>query len=299
MSMKQKIIIGEGQYEKILKYLKEGYNFGDYDDLDWFDAFLTIFKSWIKKNKGEQFLKYPVLLLAKKFGNEFISDLFTEDELRQYNLIDYHGDLIELTRWNIQNVVKGAVQKGIYELPSLAQEEKFTEKYGTMIDSIISELDIPKFVTINFIEKEPQNVVADMSIDFLEWMRHPEPFNYNSSRVKKMIENYLESYLGVEFGSIAHGQTQLSFRNVGDAKGQEDFLKTKLNKVIKPVFKKLPLGEKIKAIRTEMTDNGLRLKVVFKDDWRVSYADKNRLIDSMRESLDEMGYGPNLKVERS
>lgn len=296
--MGQKIIIGEGQYKKMLKYLKEDYNFDNYDDLDWFDAFLTIFKSWIKNSKGEEFLKYPVLFLSKKFGDEFLTDTFNDEELREYGLRDYHGDLAELTRWNVSNVVKGAVRKGIYQLPSLAQEEKFTEKYGPMIDSIMSEIDIPKFITINFTEDEPQKVKGIVKFDFLEWMRYPEKKNANVDRLRKTVEHYLESYLGVEFGNIAHGQTQLTFNNASDYHAQQDFIKTKLNKVIKPVFRNLPLGNKIKAIRTEFSDSGLTLKVVFKDDWRMPHADKNKLINSMREALNEMGYGPNLEVER-
>lgn len=282
MNSKKKILITEKQFKLI-------YENEQYSEWDYLDAFFVLFRNWIKANVGEEELNKPMSFLLKKYQGRFmrwVSNTELDD--------DDDDDGIKISRWNINRIVQDATKRGLYTLPTLRKSEKFTEKYEKYLKTFLENLALPPYVTVDLREDTPQNIEGTLRIDFKPWIRDPERRSLNPSTIGKKLRDYLSNYMGVEFGNPLHGLTELNL-NHSVVDGFEEWKKDDYMKKIRPEIKNLEGGRSIKSIKLEQTGNGLTMKITF--NYISGYSTRSAVVNKIRDLLQEMGYGPNIRVE--
>ena len=135
--MSTKVIIKESELISLVKRIVENI---EYDELDYANAFFQIFMDWIRKNTPEKFWSYPVGFLVQKYSYPFIKDVIGDDF---YSRTGVNKDYV-IGRYDIERIVKSAIRKGHYTLPSLYSEEKFIDKYKKIIPTVIENLELPE-----------------------------------------------------------------------------------------------------------------------------------------------------------
>ena len=277
MSIHKKILITEKQLKTLLE---------SYGEFDYYDAFFLMFRKWIVETYGEDELKKPTSFLIKKYGSEFVkeyaSGVFNRDD----------DDDWEINRWDIERIVKSAVERGKYTLPSLRSEKQFTEKYRKHLETLIENLDLPEYTKIKFSERRPYEVNGELSVDFEKWIKDPKQVHINATSVERKLIDYLTNYLGIEFGSPEHGNLEISISGPVNL-GFEDWKKKVWGKVLRPEIK-MEAGHDIKAIKLELDSRGINMKITY--NWNTGYQKKREIREKIREILNSHGYGPNIRL---
>jgi hypothetical protein len=289
--MKRTLKLREEEFIGLVQTILEQINLDDYEDTDFVDVFIYSFRQWLQSEIGDNVKKYPMSLLLKKFGKKFIKYyIFDGDE--DIDDDDEYISHYDLSRWG-----KKIVEKQKYQLPGLYPERKFTEKYSKALEPIVKSLDLPDYITLEFVEEVPYRVDVKVNVNFPQMMASKEPNNQRSNNIENNLTNYLTNFLGVEFGNPAHGELHLSV-NSFEHVGLEAWTKNVFNKVLKKEIKQLPHADEISRMVLEIKERRATLKIYFKsDNWRFSYTEKRELIKKIEEFLKKKGYGPNLHVE--
>lgn len=287
MKKENKILISEKQLKVIFEAVQT------YDEFDYYDAFFTLLKDWVKNNYGEEELKKPLSLLLRKYSKKFkkyIEGIDVEDDADDD---DYEE---RFNRWNMNRVIDKAVERGLYTFPSMRNEEKFLDRYGKALKMVVENLELPSYVKMRFEEKKPHEVAVHVFVVLEDWLKDPETRNFNSSTIEKQLKNYLTNFIGVEFGNPAHGKTHMDVYVDRNA-NFEDWKKKEYMKKIRPQIKLLEGGNRIKSITIEQQNTGLNLKVTFNHSLNYGgWTQKREIVDRIRNLLREMGYGPAIKV---
>lgn len=296
-----KHIITESEINRIyLRILLEEFNLDDYEDSDFYDVFLLLFKEWVAKKMGEEYKRYPTSYLLKKYGREF------EKEMDIHNQEDDEFDNEEedisyrdYDTWRIIDAAKKLVEKGKYSLPSLNTSLKFTEKYKKALPFVGEHLDISKNVKIEFSEDTPNRVFVDVTVDFPKYITDPNSRKIDKYDLKTDIKNFLSGYLGVEFGNPSYGAVDLNYGKF-EFIGIEDWVQNVLNKKIKKDIKQLPNSKILHSIRFIIPDSDIPyIKLIFKDIWDSQiWRDRLKFKNSVKQYLEKEGYNTQiLKVE--
>ena len=188
----------EQDVKRITNLVKEQVDVSEYDDSDFIEVFVKYFRPWIKKFHGDEVSEYPMSHLVKKYTADFIKDYGIEIRDRYYS-----NDLKKLV-----DIGKSLVVKGTHNLPSLKKEGRFLEKYDKGLKALIEYLDLPKFMKIKFREDKPYNVGVWIEANFDEMLKYDGEVKDNSKYMDE-LKNYISSFLGVEYGSPAHGNLHL------------------------------------------------------------------------------------------
>lgn len=285
--MSTKVLLSESELISLVKRIVENI---EYDELDYANAFFQIFMDWIRKNTPEKFWSYPVGLLVQKYSYPFVKDV-TGDDFFSRTQID--RDFV-IHRYDLERIVKSAIKKGHYKLPSLYSEEKFTEKYKKIIPIVIEHLELPEYVNIRFEENKPNFVEVFIDVLYSNMLLSENVKSVNSSNIERKIRNFLENFAAVELGNPAYGGVSLHVKNT-NLFGVESWIKDVLNKQIKKHIRTLPEARDLKSIRFEPNSNGGIMKLIFSG--YPSYVSRNALRDKVREYLKELGYGEKIKIE--
>ena len=254
-----------------------------YDDNDFTDAFVFLFRKWIGDKLGEESKKYPFSFLLKKYGQEFLRETFGDSYSKYFGR---DGD-ININGYMIPRIGKYLIQSGIHSLPSLRGEEKFTEKYARHLPRLIKLLEIPSWVKIEIKEDKPNEVVVNLIVDYPSYLK-TESSNLHEYSLQKKLQTILEDYLGVDFGNPVHGELNLSLRIMSE--NTESWIKNVLNKEIKKHIKAMPDGNNVHSIRFEP-------KVTGNSDMRIVYKDNSHrhmhqydFRNKVRDYLKGLGY---------
>jgi hypothetical protein len=284
--MKNKIILTESELIGVVKRIAEQVNLNDYSAEDFYDVFFQVFRQWISEKLGEDYKKYPMSLLLKKYGGEFVEDKglihrgYRKDFDSSYYSLEHYG--------------KELVKKAHYTLPSSYKEERFTEKYAKAIPHFVSMLQLPSFINLTFMENEPNRVRVNINVDYDEWMKYPEKQSIQEYNLIDKLKKIFENFGGVEFGNPAHGEVEMAY-NPFLGTGADEWAKKVLNKKLKTEIRGLPSGHFLHSIRFKPLSSGGEIYLVFKD--RAGYDTKRKMVTETTELLKRMGYGPNLKVD--
>lgn len=280
--MKKTLTLTESELIKVINRIVESYGDDTYDDEDYVEVFLQYFRPWIRANHGDEVGEYPLSFLVKKYISEFALN----NGLNPDNVIfSYRNNLS-----NAANVGKNLVKQGKHKLPSLRSQEKFTEKFKAPLEFFVSQMNLPDFITLRFVETTPYNVRVETLVDWEGLIKSQGDAKYHIDKIRKEIRDRIQGFLGVDFGNPTHGQLRLDFGNA-DYIGVDDWVKTTLNKKIKKEIKALPNSRILHAIKfgTNNPSFGGELKLSFK-----GWNGRNDFIKSVKELLQSMGYNTNI-----
>jgi hypothetical protein len=251
--------------------LKESRWYNDYDEFDYSDVFLTVFKQWLKDNHPEAPSKAPLSYFFKKYGKEFAD--FYEIGL---SFKPYH-------------MGRSLVEKGVITLGSMRPEHKFTEKYQKGIDWIKSQFE-NDYTDIEIREDEPYTLDVTLTYDIPKFFKSDDKDVYSRDQ-KNAFENFLKTYFGVELGSPELGEIQVNFNTI--KKDEETWIKKEFAKLKKEIRVEFP---SIQRIMIKTNRNSLTPQVNFYRDYsHPDYRKANK--DNTKEFFQKKGYGEGLTRE--
>ena len=187
--MKQKISLTEEELIEIIDSLVESQNLSQYNEEDFIDVFLEVFKPWIKEKLGDNWKKSPISKLIDDYYEEFLRDYGIEEQgYGYYNLAR-----------KMSKAGRDIVTKGIYSLPSLQPTEKFTTKYQKILSFILKNMDIPPYAEISLTEDEPYYVKMRITTNWLDMITSDESTKrMRPSHIYENIVKTLKDYMGIE-----------------------------------------------------------------------------------------------------
>ena len=262
--MKKIITFGESELITMVKTIVEQVNqdLTQYDDNDFIDVFIYLFRNWVGNKLGEEAKKYPFSYLLNKFGQEFLEQTFG-DKYEKY----FHGvrEFSFGNSYTMSKIGRHLVEIGAHILPSLRQEKKFTERFGKHVERLIEMLELPSFARLELTENKPYDVNVTLYIDFPTLLKSEEHSisNYNNP-IQNRFKSLLGNYLGVEFGNPVHGKVNLNFSV--KLENEDEWVKKVLNKEIKKHIKQMPDGNYVHSIRFEPRTDKAVIKIVYKEN---------------------------------
>jgi hypothetical protein len=280
----RKITLNQTEMTNFVSMIVEQVNLSGYEDEDFVEVFLNLFRPWVKSNHGDEVSKYPMSYLVKKYFQEFTTD---------YNIdSDRYGTTIK----KIISAGRDIVRYGKYELPSLNSNTKFTERFKKHLDYFISNFDVPDYVKFEITEDSPNDVDIMSVVDFQKLIKSDNTNVFSTSSFSKKLQKYLENYLGVEFGSPVHGKLDLYAPSSPKYVGVDEWIKNEFNKNIKKQIKQLPLADRnissLKFILRTSSRVGAEIKIGWKRDSR--WSEHHEVKKSVRELLSNMGYNTEI-----
>ena len=282
--MKKVLLIKDSQYRKLLSLISESQ---DFDDEDYVDAFLTVFKEWLRKN---ELPSSPISMAFNRYSDRFLNEFGMGEE--------------DVPKWRsgvglMTNIGKKLLQRGIIKIQSLRPETKFTERFARQLKFFIDELNIPQYAKLTFVEEKPNEVDGRLKIDWNEMLKS-ESSPISPYHLERKLTNKIKDFLGLNLGNIHHGELDFKIRREIDYDGLDLWKKNILNKVVKKRIKQeIPLADKIQKIVFKLEDSSepkATLHLYF-NDYRINYPDKAKFRDDIIQLLQGMGYNTNtLKV---
>ena len=283
--MKKTILLKESELINMIKTIAEQVDLDQYDDSDFIDVFVFVFRNWINNKLGDDVKKYPFSYLLKRYGQDFLEDIFG-DKYSEF----FRGDRdIDFGLYMIPRVGKYLVKSGKYTLQSLRAEEKFTEKFAKKIPRLVKTLNLPNWVEFEFFEEKPLEVRAVLNVDYPSFLKFENGRNLHSRQLEKELKDLFENYLGVEFGNPAHGELQLDV--TPNVKNEESWVKNVLNKEIKKHIKSMPGGKFVHSVRfTPKFPESSEMKIIYKDKYGRGDFSEWKFRDEVKKYLGELGY---------
>ena len=262
----------------------EDMDLSQYDDNDFTDVFIFLFRRWVDNKFGEESKKYPFSFLLKKYGQEFLREIFGDNYIKYFrndDEINFRGGYM------IPRIGKYLVQMGAHTLPSLRGEEKFTERYARHLPRLIKMLELPSWVKVEIREDKTNEVFVNLIVDYPSYLKMESSVLHQYSLHKK-LQTLLEDYLGVEFGNPVHGNLNLNLQII--AENEEAWVKNVLNKEIKKHIKAMPDGKNVHSIRFEPRINAnSNMRIVYKEHSH-RHMHQYDFRNKVREYLKGLGY---------
>ena len=285
--MKKIHTLTESDLEKVVRTVLESFNPKEYEDEDFVEVFVNYFRPWVKKKHGDELGQYPISLLIKNHMKEFAEDYGVADVVT-----GYYGALR-----TIINVGRELAQKGIHKMPSLKKEGLFLEKYKKAITFFTDRLDLPEWMTLVLTEDSPYVVNGFFSVDFDKSIRDKSEKSYRVSNLATEFIETLTNFLGIETGSVTHGNLDLKVSGSFDYYGVDEWVKNTLNKEIKKKIRALPNSEVLHSVKFNTSTNnvGGLINLTFKSSaWRHT----STFTEEVRELLESLGYNTDrLRVQ--
>jgi len=279
------LTLKESEFFSMLKTIVEQVetDLNQYDDNDFFDAFVYVFRKWAANKLGEEYEKYPFSYLLKTYGQEFLNQIFG-DKYNKY----FSSDEVSLYRQMIPRIGKYLVQSGIHSLPSLRNQSKFTKKYAKHISALLeiylSEFD---FVRTEIKEDKPYDVDVYFYVDYPSYLKSKSR-TLNSYNIERELRDLFEQHLGVEFGNPVHGKVNLKIHIIKE--NEESWIKNVLNKEIKKHIREMEGGRYVHSIRFEPKDNGATMKIIYKDYGYNNLFKPFEFRNRVRQYIQDLGY---------
>jgi hypothetical protein len=277
-----KITLNKSEMIKFVSMIVEQVNLSGYDEEDFVEVFVNLFRPWIKSKHGNEVSKYPMSYLAKKYFEEFTTD---------YNI---ESDRYGTTMKKIISAGREIVRKGVYQLPSLNTNTKFTERFKKPLLFLVDNLKLPDFINLEFDEETPNIVRGEVIVDFPKLIKSSNSPT-SAYHISKKLQKQFEDYLGVEFGSPVHGKLDFYLNPTPSYIGLDEWIKKEFNKNIKKQIKELPLAERnISSLKFILNTNHFKgeIKIGWKRDAR--YGDHHKIKDEVRNILKSMGYNTDI-----
>lgn len=292
--------LNEYYINRLVKLIKEEeeIDLEGYQDVDFWDVFLGVFKKWIVENKKLNLEEYPLSFLLKKYAKEFRNfyKLHNRPEEDEDDYDDEDDDWSFNFRREPKDFGTRLIRKGIAKLPTLKRKESFTQSYGPFLERMKRSFQLPEYANLEF--NEPKNYVLDtiLNIDFEKMLQTQDDFRPDKYRIKEKMSDYIKSYLGVPTDSPVMGGIMINYPSINYI-GQEEWAKKSLVKIKKGI-KELPNSSLIHSIRVEYGDGRITLKFIFKSRYYRNWDNFQKLKADIRTNIESLGYAPNkIRVE--
>lgn len=274
---------------KFLKILKEQisdqiqqdpFNEDEYEDIDFFDVFFTLFKTWITKKYGEKYQHHPMSLLVRMKAEEFFKEMGVEIS---------EDDLGNFSSYDIRKYTKELVKMGKAKLPNIKRKGKFLERYGNVLQDFVSKLNLPSNISLEFEENTPYVVRMIVYDDIIKKMQDESGRSTSRYTLRDKIGKYIENYLGIEIGNPAHGKLEIQSPEI-ETLNLDKFKKEFVKKKIRPALQEAGFANKVKSIRIS-SDGGASVgfKLVFNSEtWQNDPRKQAQKI--VKKVLDDNGF---------
>jgi hypothetical protein len=143
-----------------------------YNAIDLYAAFLPFLRKYLK-SKGKVFSKnVPLTIVINEIQQELASDYEITDVTRRY------GD-------STMSIIHALVNKGVIKLPSLRPKQKFTKKFGRIIQKLfLSKIKKIDGYSFKILEPQPYEIMLWDEYDFGKLLK--------SDLTSEDIDKYLE-----------------------------------------------------------------------------------------------------------
>ena len=232
---------------------QEPFDEDEYEDLDYFDIFFTLFKSWVTKKYGEKYQNYPMSLLIKIKANEFFKEMGLDIDMDDEDIANSYV---------VRNFTKQILKLGKAKLPSIKRKGKFMERYGKVLQDFVPKLNLPSNITVKFEEDRPYVLKMSIYDDIVKKMQDQNTSNPHRYTIREKIGKYIENYLGIEIGNPAHGKLEIVTPEI-EILNLEEFKKEVVKKKIRPALKAAGFANKVKAIKISNEGSSVKFKLVF------------------------------------
>jgi hypothetical protein len=217
------LVLNESQYKQLSLLLNENSS-DDYDDEDFIELGVFVFRDWVKKNVDSKISKYPLSYLMSNYFEKFKESLGID-------VYTYGGSYRKL-----EKAGREILKKGIKKLPSLQSKVKFTKKFQKPFSMALRQIKLPEFLKLNVTEDEPYVLSFNFELDYVKMLQSDVEYRGYTYYYTK-ITDFMETFMGTKFGKTVHGDVKVypTIKVVG----QDQFIE-KFKKEIRPEIRKLP-----------------------------------------------------------
>jgi len=237
-----------------------------------------------------QFLRF----YAKKTGKNISSKVPISylDKLLRDEIIEKYG--LEFGRYTASSpssIVKQLIQKGAIEFETFRPEEKFTEKYANPLSKIISRIKINPKYKITIGEEKPNEVYVRVNIDTEDWLKLSNEEKKQANEFQANLRINIQKFLGVEFGSPAHGKLNMNGYGTNVMNGDE-WITNVMNKKIKKEIKESIFNEYIQRMSIKINGDKLKISIISPRHRRMNrYWDiRTQFEKFMKDLFEKYGY---------
>jgi hypothetical protein len=237
-----------------------------------------------------QFLRF----YAKETGKNISSKVPISylDKLLRDEIIEKYG--LEFGRYTASSpssIVKQLINKGAIEFETFRPEQKFTEKYANPLSKIISRIKINPKYKITVDEDRPNEVYVRVDIDTEDWLRLSNEDKSEGNKFHSELITNIQKFLGVEFGSPAHGKLAM-FGYSPNIMNVDEWIKNVMNKKIKKEIKESIFSDYIQRISIKFNNNKLQISIISPRHRRMNrYWDiRTQFEKFMKDLFEKYGY---------
>lgn len=244
------------------------------DYQDYWNQFLRFYADETEKNFSK---KLPISYLDKVLRDEII-------EKYELNVPNYSAR-------KYVDIAKQLIQKGAIEFETFRPEEKFTEKFVNPLSKIISRIKINPKYKITIGEEKPNEVYVRVSIDTEDWLKLSNEEKTQANNFHDELRTNIQKFLGVEFGSPAHGKLTMTGYGTNVMNGDE-WIKNVMNKKIKKEIKESIFNEYIQRMSIKFGSDRIKISIISPRNRRMSrYWDISTQFDKfMIDLFEKYGY---------
>jgi hypothetical protein len=214
------------------------------DYQDYWNQFLRFYADESGKNFSK---KIPISYLDKVLRDEII-------EKYKLNVPSYSSR-------KYVDIVKQLIQKGAIEFETFRPEQKFTEKYANPLSKIISRIKINPKYKITIGEEKPNEVYVRVNIDTEDWLKLSNEEKRQANEFQANLRINIQKFLGVEFGSPAHGKLNMNGYGI-NIMNSDEWIKNVMNKKIKKEIKESIFSDYIQRISINFKNDKLKISII-------------------------------------
>ena len=191
--------------------------------------------------------------ISSKVPISYLDKLFRDEIIEKYEL-----DTSRYSSNRIIPLTQQLIQKGAIEFETFRPEEKFTEKYANPLSKIISRIKINPKYKITIGEEKPNEVYVRVNIDTEDWLKLSNEEKRQANNFHGELKTNIQKFLGVEFGSPAHGKLNMNGYGTNVMNGDE-WITNVMNKKIKKEIKESIFNEYIQRMSIKINNDKIIL----------------------------------------
>jgi len=244
------------------------------DYQDYWNQFLRFYADETGKN------------FSKKLPISYLDKLLRDEIIEKYEL--------DTSRYSANRIIpltQQLIQKGAIEFETFRPEEKFTEKYANPLSKIISRIKINPKYKITIGEEKPNEVYVRVNIDTEDWLKLSNEEKKQANEFQANLRINIQKFLGVEFGSPAHGKLNMNGYGTNVMNGDE-WITNVMNKKIKKEIKESIFNEYIQRMSIKINGDKLKISIISPRNRRMNrYWDVRTQFEKfMKDLFEKYGY---------
>ena len=224
--------------------------------------------------------------ISSKVPISYLDKLFRDEIIEKYEL-----DTSRYSSNRIIPLTQQLIQKGAIEFETFRPEEKFTEKYANPLSKIISRIKINPKYKITIGEEKPNEVYVRVNIDVDDWLKLSNEEKKQANEFQTNLRINIQKFLGVEFGSPAHGKLNMNGYGANVMNGDE-WIKNVMNKKIKKEIKESIFNEYIQRMSIKFTSDKITISIISPRNRRMNryWEVRTQFEKFMKDLFEKYGY---------